>query len=105
MDEMKNDLDTVVNLKQARHPTFSDVIDRILDKGIVIEYQVDHVSVGGIHLPVTVEARFVVASLDTQLEYAEPLSKFLLGETNMWLQDLSISQNQRVPHLLPHMIV
>lgn len=81
---------TVVHLKQARRPTVADVIDRVLDKGIVIEYQVNRVSLSGIDLPVTVDARFVVVSLDTYLEYAEPLSKTgLLGGSDVWLHELS----------------
>lgn len=88
---MKRDLGTVVDLKQARRPTATDVIDRVLDKGIVIEYRVNRVSVGGIDLPVTVDARCVVASLDTYLEDAEPLRKMgLLRGTDTWLRDLTI---------------
>jgi gas vesicle structural protein len=46
-----------------------DVLDRVLDKGIVIDAWV-RVSLVGIDL-VTVEARIVVASIDTYLRYAE----------------------------------
>ena len=46
-----------------------DVLDRILDKGIVIDAWV-RVSLVGIDL-VTVEARIVVASIDTYLKYSE----------------------------------
>ena len=46
-----------------------DVLDRVLDKGIVIDAWV-RVSLVGIDL-VTVEARIVVASIDTYLKYAE----------------------------------
>lgn len=81
---------TLVHLKQARRPTVADVLDRVLDKGIVIEYQVDRVSLSGIDLPVTVDARFVVASLDTYLEYAEPLSRTgVPGGSGAWLHELS----------------
>jgi hypothetical protein len=48
-----------------------DVLDRVLDKGIVIDAWV-RVSLVGIDL-VTVEARVVVASIDTYLRYAEAL--------------------------------
>ncbi|MGP4039146.1 gas vesicle structural protein GvpA [Gracilibacillus sp. D59] len=47
----------------------AEVIDRILDKGIVIDAYAS-VSVVGIEL-ITVEARVVVASVDTWLRYAE----------------------------------
>ena len=46
-----------------------DVLDRVLDKGIVIDAWV-RVSLVGIDL-VTVEARIVVASIDTYLKYSE----------------------------------
>src|SRR5437868_5297995 len=48
-----------------------DVLDRILDKGIVIDAWV-RVSLVGIDL-ITVEARVVVASIDTYLRYAEAM--------------------------------
>lgn len=46
-----------------------DVLDRILDKGIVIDAWV-RISLVGIDL-ITIEARVVVASIDTYLKYAE----------------------------------
>jgi hypothetical protein len=46
-----------------------DVLDRVLDKGIVIDAWV-RISLVGIDL-VTVEARVVVASIDTYLKYAD----------------------------------
>jgi len=49
------------------------VSDRILDKGIVVDVWV-RVSLGGIEL-LTVEARVVVASVDTFLHYAEEITK------------------------------
>jgi len=48
-----------------------DVLDRVLDKGIVIDAYV-RVSLVGIDL-VTVEARVVVASVDTYLKYSEAI--------------------------------
>jgi hypothetical protein len=55
-----------------RHPggtSLIDVLDRVLDKGIVIDAWV-RISLVGIDL-ITVEARVVVASIDTYLKYAE----------------------------------
>ncbi len=46
-----------------------DVLDRVLDKGIVIDAWV-RISLVGIDL-ITVEARVVVASIDTDLQYAD----------------------------------
>jgi gas vesicle structural protein len=48
-----------------------DVLDRVLDKGIVIDAWV-RISLVGIDL-ITVEARVVVASIDTYLRYAEAM--------------------------------
>src|SRR5437868_5778614 len=58
-----------------RAPTVSgttnllDILDRVLDKGIVIDAWV-RISLVGIDL-ITVEARVVVASIDTYLKYAD----------------------------------
>jgi gas vesicle structural protein len=49
-----------------------DVLDRVLDKGIVIDAYV-RVSLVGIDL-ITVEARVVVASIETYLKYSEAVS-------------------------------
>ncbi len=50
-----------------------DVLDRVLDKGIVIDAWV-RVSLVGIDL-ITVEARVVVASIDTYLKYADAVGQ------------------------------
>lgn len=50
-----------------------DVLDRVLDKGIVIDAWV-RVSLVGIDL-LTVEARVVVASIDTYMKYAEAVGQ------------------------------
>lgn len=52
--------------------SLSEVLDRILDKGIVIDIWA-RVSVVGIEI-LTVEARIVAASVDTFLHYAENIS-------------------------------
>src|SRR5207245_9324230 len=61
-----------------------DVLDRVLDKGIVIDAWV-RVSLVGIDL-ITVEARVVVASIETYIRYSEavgqisPLSRPAVGD-------------------------
>jgi gas vesicle structural protein len=50
-----------------------DVLDRVLDKGIVIDAWV-RVSLVGIDL-ITVEARIVVASIDTYMKYSEAIGQ------------------------------
>src|SRR5437660_650395 len=49
--------------------TLLDILDRVLDKGIVIDAWVS-ISLVGIDL-ITVEARVVVASIGTYLKYAD----------------------------------
>jgi hypothetical protein len=49
-----------------------DVIDRVLDKGIVIEYEA-RISMLGIDLGTGIEARVVVASIDTFVAQAPAL--------------------------------
>jgi hypothetical protein len=55
--------------RQAGGSSLIDVLDRVLDKGIVIDAWV-RISLVGIDL-ITVEARVVVASIDTYLKYAD----------------------------------
>lgn len=50
-----------------------DVLDRVLDKGIVIDAWV-RISVIGLEL-ITIEARVVVASVDTYLRYAMAIAQ------------------------------
>lgn len=51
--------------------TLAEVIDLILDKGIVIDAWV-RVSLVGIEI-LTIEARVVIASVDTYLKYSEAI--------------------------------
>ncbi|WP_226654652.1 gas vesicle structural protein GvpA [Pseudalkalibacillus hwajinpoensis] len=55
--------------KSADSSSLAEVIDRILDKGIVID-AFARVSLVGIEI-LTIEARVVIASVDTWLRYAE----------------------------------
>jgi hypothetical protein len=57
----------------APRDSLIDVLDRVLDKGIVIDAWV-RVSLVGIDL-ITVEARVVVASIDTYLKYSEAVGQ------------------------------
>jgi hypothetical protein len=51
--------------------TLVEVVDRILDKGVVVDAWV-RVSLVGIEL-LAIEARVVVASVETYLKYAEAI--------------------------------
>ena len=64
----------------------ADVIEIILDKGIVIDAYV-RVSVVGIEL-LTVDARIVVASVDTYLRFAEATNRLELEETQRTVPEL-----------------
>jgi hypothetical protein len=50
-----------------------DILDRVLDKGIVID-GLWRFYVGGLHL-ITIDARFVVASIETYLRHAPVLAR------------------------------
>jgi hypothetical protein len=55
--------------KSVDSSSLAEVIDRILDKGVVIDLWA-RVSLVGIEL-LTIDARVVIASVDTWLRYAE----------------------------------
>ncbi len=55
--------------KSTDSSSLAEVVDRILDKGLVIDAWVK-ISLVGIEL-ITIEARVVVASVETYLKYAE----------------------------------
>src|SRR5689334_24516256 len=57
----------------------ADVIDSILDKGLVIDAYV-RVSLVGIEL-LTIDARIVIASVDTYLRFAEAVNRLDLANT------------------------
>jgi len=65
-----------------------DVIDLILDKGLVIDVYV-RVSLVGIEL-LTIDARIVIASVDTYLRFAEAVNRL----------DLSQKEPQGLPDLM-----
>ena len=67
-------------LQRAPSPSgLADVIDLILDKGLVIDAYV-RVAVIGIEL-VTIDARIVIASIDTYLRFAEAVNRLDLTQT------------------------
>jgi gas vesicle structural protein len=67
-------------LQRAPSPSgLADVIDVILDKGLVIDAYV-RVSVIGIEI-LTIDARIVIASVDTYLRFAEAVNRLDLTQT------------------------
>src|ERR671912_452315 len=83
-----------------------DVLDRVLDKGIVIDAWV-RVSLVGIDL-ITVEARVVVASIDTYLKYAEAVGQVstasrpaLEPAPEVFTTTAPLLERERVPRTAP----
>jgi gas vesicle structural protein len=69
-------------LQRAPSPSgLADVIDLILDKGLVIDAYI-RVAVIGIEL-VTIDARVVIASIDTYLRFAESVNRLDLTQTEL----------------------
>lgn len=65
--------------RAPRPSSLADVLDLILDKGLVIDAYV-RVSVAGIEV-LTIDARVVVASVDTYLRFAEAVNRLDLRRT------------------------
>ena len=67
-------------MERPRPSGLADVLEIILDKGIVIDAYV-RVSLVGIEL-LTVDARIVIASVDTYLRFAEAVGRLNLQEAD-----------------------
>src|SRR5881394_1236671 len=69
-------------LQRAPSPSgLADVLDVILDKGLVVDAYV-RISVIGIEI-LTIDARIVIASVDTYLRFAEAVNRLELNETEL----------------------
>jgi gas vesicle structural protein len=76
-------------LERPRPSGLADVVDLILDKGLVIDAYV-RVSLVGIEV-LTIDARIVVASVDTYLRFAEAVNRLDLQQAD---------QSQGLPELM-----
>lgn len=65
--------------RAPRPSSLADVLDLILDKGLVIDAYI-RISAVGIEL-LTIDARIVIASVDTYLHYAEAVNRLDLAQT------------------------
>jgi len=65
----------------------ADVIDTILDKGLVIDAYV-RVSLVGIEV-LAIDARIVIASVDTYLRFAEAVNRLDISQDKAGLTDLA----------------
>jgi gas vesicle structural protein len=79
-------------LERPRPSGLADVIEIILDKGLVIDAYV-RVSLIGIEI-LTIDARIVIASVDTYLRFAEAVGRLNLAESD---------NSQGLPELLEGM--
>ena len=79
-------------LERPKPSGLADVIDIILDKGLVIDAYV-RVSLIGIEI-LTIDARIVIASVDTYLRFAEAVGRLNLAEAD---------QSQGLPELVEGM--
>jgi hypothetical protein len=69
-------------LQRAPSPSgLADVVELILDKGLVIDAYV-RVAVIGIEV-ITIDARIVIASVDTYLRFAEAVNRLDLKQTEL----------------------
>ena len=81
---------TMSSVNRAPRPSsLADVLDVVLDKGIVIDAYV-RVALVGIEL-LTIDARIVIASVDTYLRFAEAVNRLDLQQAD---------QSQGLPELM-----
>jgi hypothetical protein len=78
--------------RQPRPSGLADVLDVILDKGLVIDVYV-RVALVGIEL-LTIDARIVIASVDTYLRFAEAVNRLDLTQ---------VSESETLPDLFGDM--
>jgi gas vesicle structural protein len=79
-------------LERPRPSGLADVVDVILDKGIVIDAYV-RVSLIGIEI-LTIDARIVIASVDTYLRFAEAVNRLDIRQSD---------DSQGLPELIEQM--
>src|SRR5204863_3197627 len=79
-------------IERPRPSGLADVIDVILDKGLVIDLYV-RVALVGIEL-LTIDARIVIASVDTYLRFAEAVNRLDIAQND---------QSQGLPQLIEDM--
>ena len=81
-------------LSRPQPSGLAEVVDLILDKGLVIDAYV-RVSVVGIEI-LTIDARVVVASVDTYLRFAEAVNRLDLAAEKKGLPELVSEGAERV---------
>jgi hypothetical protein len=81
------------SVARPRPSGLADVIDVILDKGLVIDAYV-RVSLVGIEL-LTIDARVVIASVDTYLRYADAVGRLDIAASGQGLPEFLEELPQR----------
>ncbi|MFC4438302.1 MULTISPECIES: gas vesicle protein GvpA [Natrialbaceae] len=89
----------MANQRRPDASSLAEVLDRVLDKGVVIDVWA-RVSVVGIEL-LTIEARVVVASVDTFLHYAEEIAKIEQATAEGDIEDLEELEIEQRPESSP----
>jgi hypothetical protein len=85
------DLQVSVTSLQRTRASLVDVLDRVLDKGIVIDGWV-RVSLVGIDL-ITVEMRIFVASIETYLKHADDIKHVSLASSPRQTHHARLTRN------------
>src|ERR687884_675440 len=79
--------------RQPRPSGLADILDVVLDKGLVVDVYV-RVALVGIEL-LTIDARIVIASVDTSLRFAEAVNRLDLSSQEEGLMDLTEGGSER----------
>jgi len=77
---------------QSGAATLADVVETVLDKGVVIDAQVN-IGVIGIEI-INIDARVVIASVDTYLRFAEAVNRLELPQKQSGLSELTGSSGK-----------
>ena len=73
-------------IERSRSAGLADILDILLDKGLVVDIFL-RVSLVGIEL-LTVDARIVIASVDTYLRFAEAVNRLDITQDSVGLTEL-----------------
>ena len=85
------------SLERSQESSLADVVNTILDKGVVVDVFA-RVSLVGIEL-LRADARVVIASVDTYLRYAEAVNRLELGsEEPSQLDDVTGEASESASH-------
>jgi hypothetical protein len=85
-EEVAHDGDAIRRWRRPIATGLADVIETILDQGMVIDAYV-RVSLVGIEV-LTIDARVVIASVDTYLRFAEAVNRLDISQEKQGLADL-----------------